>query len=275
MIDFHCHSTFSDGLLTPEALVGRAVEASIKMLALTDHDTTLGLASLRAAALSSGLAIVNGIELSTRWKTHDIHVVGLQIDPEHKTLQACIEAQTQSRNIRAIAMGHLLSPYVKDAYQKARALAGHERVSRPHFAEVLVKEGVVRDMATAFKRYLGRGRTAYVVTEWVSLPDVVRVIQESGGLAVLAHPLKYKLTRTKLNALICAFKEAGGAGIEVISGLMTSTEINQIATLCNDQGLLASSGSDFHGDMVSRVALGRQAVLPDSCTPIWEQWGLH
>jgi predicted metal-dependent phosphoesterase TrpH len=138
-----------------------------------------------------------------------------------------------------------------------------------------VNDGVVEDAQAAFKRFLGRGKPAYVPTEWLSLHDAVAVIHQAGGQAVLAHPVKYKLTRTKLNELIRAFKDAGGAGMEVVSGMMMSSDILYIAGLCNRFELLASTGSDYHGDAMSRVGLGQQQLLPAGCTPIWEQWGIH
>ncbi len=276
MIDLHCHSTFSDGLLSPESLIKSAKEAKVRVLALTDHDTTLGLSALREVGKSSDIVIIDGIELSTRWKTHDIHVVGLHIDPQCVALQACIDAQMKCRTERALHIGERLRHEgVRDAYDKAREIAGHDRVSRPHFAAVLMQEGIVKDTHAAFKQYLARGKPAYVETAWVPLPEIVHVIHEAGGLSVLAHPLKYKLTRTKLNALISAFQEAGGVGIEVISGWMTPMEIADMAALSQQYKLLASTGSDFHGEAVSRVGLGRQPRLPACCTPIWVRWGLH
>jgi 3',5'-nucleoside bisphosphate phosphatase len=276
MVDLHCHSTFSDGLLSPSELIARALTANVGLLALTDHDTTSGLNLLHEAAIGSGISIINGIELSTRWKMHDIHVVGLGIDPENAALQRCIAQQAECRTKRAIMMGNLLQPFgISDAYEKALALAGHTRVSRPHFAEVLVQEGLVKETKTAFERYLARGKPAYVVTEWVTLPEVIEIISGAGGVAVLAHPLKYRLTRTKLNALICAFKEAGGLSMEVVSGSMTTHDLIQMAHLCNRHELLASSGSDFHGEPLSRIGLGRQHHLPPDCVPVWERWGVH
>lgn len=276
MIDLHCHSLYSDGLLTPEDLFKRAVEAKIRMLALTDHDTIDGLFDLQAAAVSTDISIINGIEFSTRWKKHDIHIVGLGIDIQSKALQACVRAQTNSRISRALEIGKRLARAgVADAYQKACEVAGHERVSRPHFATVLIQEGIVKDMKAAFTRFLSRGKPAYVETAWTTLPEIIQIIHEAQGFSVLAHPLKYKLTRMKLNALISAFKEAGGVGMEVVSGLMTPLEIDDMAKLTQKYELLASTGSDFHGEGVSRVGLGRQTQLPEGCVPIWTRWELH
>ena len=272
MIDLHCHSHFSDGALSPESLLAKAVDAGIRILALTDHDTTAGLSLLHDAARDANIIIINGIELSTRWKKHDIHILGLNIRPDDGGLRALIEQQNESRITRAKTISDCLANVgVKDAYQKACELAGHERVGRPHFAQVLVNEGRVVDIQSAFKRYLGRGHSAYVPTNWLSIDAAVEGIISAGGQAVLAHPLKYKLTRSKQHALIGEFKQAGGVAIEVVSGEMTVSQISELAGLCLRFELLASTGSDFHHEM-SRVRLGRQQPLPLNCTPVWHEW---
>ncbi len=273
MIDLHCHSHFSDGELSPAALLNKAVSLHVRLLALTDHDTTEGLLSLHQAACDADITIIDGVELSVRWKKYDLHVIGLRINPDHPSLRALIAVQTQRRIDRAkqIAL-QLVDAGVQEAYSKACAVAGHERVVRTHFATVLIQEGRAVDMKHAFKRFLGQGCVGYVQTDWVGLSEAVSTIVESGGQAVIAHPLKYGLTRTKLHALILAFKEAGGAGIEVVSGTMTDAQAQELAGLCHRYQLLASTGSDFHGDLLSYTGLGQQRPLPVNCTPIWNQW---
>ena len=272
MIDLHCHSHFSDGALSPELLLKKALSAGLRTLALTDHDTIAGLAPLHDAARDCDITIINGIELSARWKKHDIHIIGLRISPNDEALHALITRQNESRIVRAHEIGErLTSCGVIDAYRKACDIAGHERVGRPHFAQVLINEGLVLDMKAAFKRFLGRGRGAYVPTAWLSIAEAVNGIVAAGGQAVIAHPLKYDLTNSKLHVLINEFKEAGGVGLEVVSGEMTVSQINALAGLCLRFNLLASTGSDYHHDM-SRVGLGRQQQLPVNCTPIWHQW---
>lgn len=274
MIDLHCHSHFSDGALSPDLLFQKASAAGLRVLALTDHDTIDGLLPLHLAAKDSDITIINGIELSARWKKHDIHIIGLQITPNDPLLKALIVRQNESRIARAKEIGVRLSDCgVTDAYAKACKIAGHERVGRPHFAQVLIDAGLVPDMKAAFKRYLGRGRGAYVPTAWLSIEEAVEGIVASGGQAVIAHPLKYDLTNMKLHALINEFKEAGGVGLEVVSGEMTVSQINSLAGLCMRFELLASTGSDYHHDL-SRIGLGRQQQLPVNCTPIWHQWNL-
>lgn len=274
MIDLHCHSTFSDGSFSPEELIEKAQKNQIKCLSLTDHDTVSAYPRLHQAAQNTGIQIVQGIEFSTRWKKYDIHILGYQLNLSDE-LTETIERQSASRIARAQQIGASLETMgVERAYEKACALAGHERVGRPHFAAVLLQEGRVRDMQAAFRQFLGRGRGAYVPTPWISLREAVAAIAKAGGQAVVAHPLKYGLTRTKLHELIIEFKDAGGAGIEVVSGEMTVSQISDVAALCLRFDLLASSGSDYHGDS-SRTYLGRQQQLPAFCTPIWHDWTIE
>jgi predicted metal-dependent phosphoesterase TrpH len=273
MIDLHCHSNLSDGHLSPSALLKRALIAGVRMLALTDHDTIDGLMSLQQASRHEPILIINGIELSTRWKKYDIHVIGLGIDLTDSGLTTLIHQQTTSRIERAHQIAAKMALLgIPNAFEKARTIAGHQRIGRPHFASVLMAEKNITDRQLAFKRYLGRGKPAYVPTLWVSIAHAVAAICAAGGQAILAHPLKYNLTKTKLHELITEFKSAGGAGLEVISGEMTTVQIQEMAGLCLRFNLLSSTGSDYHGDEVSRVSLGRQRQLPENCTPIWQQW---
>lgn len=273
MIDLHCHSNFSDGELSPQTLIAKAISEDIKILALTDHDTVAGLKELQQVAASYPIHIINGIELSTRWKKYDIHVLGLNIDPEHEIMQELIAKQNTNRINRALQISaKLKSCGIDDAYTKACKIAGHNRVGRPHFAQVCIAEGLVVDMKTAFKRYLARGKSAYVPTPWISIAEAVEGIIQAKGEAVLAHPLKYSLTNTKLHELIVEFKKVGGKGIEVVSGEITTAQIETMVGLCSRYELLASTGSDYHGDNLSRISLGRQRQLPLNCIPIWHQW---
>lgn len=272
MIDLHCHSQFSDGELTPEALLKQALHANIKLFALTDHDTVAGLQRLFDAARNHPIQIISGIEVSVRWKKYDIHMLGLGISLNDSQFDQFIAQQNQKRIQRGIDISNQLEKLgVADAYEKVRAIAGHERIGRPHFAELLVNIGCCKDKQAAFKQYLGVGRSAYVPTNWTDLETAVTQIQKAGGIAVIAHPMKYRLTRTKLHELIRSFKSVGGVGIEVVSGEMTQTEIEEAAGLCHRFDLKASVGSDYHGS-ASKVRLGQQHPLPLNCTPVWHQW---
>lgn len=276
MIDLHCHSYFSDGLHSPELLLKKALSAGVRMLALTDHDTMAGLKRLRKAAAveSAAPVIISGIELSTRWKKQDIHIIGLQVSEHESGLEALIQQQQKRRKLRSFAIAERLQAVLglSDVYQKACDVAGHEWLARPHFAQVLINEGVTQDIQSGFKRYLGRGRPAYIETNWVGVEEAVSAIIKAGGHAVIAHPLKYDLSQTKLNTLITLFKAAGGAALEVVSGDTTRAQSEMLAGFCQRYDLLASSGSDFHGDLISRTPLGAQPQLPLNCTPLWQPW---
>ncbi|GGI75353.1 PHP domain-containing protein [Legionella impletisoli] len=272
MIDLHCHSIYSDGTHTPEELIAMGVQAGLKVLALTDHDSMAGVNELLTAGAGK-MHIINGIELSTRWKKHELHIIGLNIPLDDVSFNALIARQRENRHARALEIASKLASFgVEDAYEKACAVAGHEQVARPHFAKVLMNEGITDSLQSGFNRLLGRGKPAYVVTPWVEMDEAVKSIALAGGQAVIAHPLKYSLTRTKLNELIKSFKESGGVGMEVVSGETMDIQVSELVKLCNRYDLLASSGSDFHGEQVSRIRLGQQRPLPLNCTPIWNEW---
>ena len=274
MIDLHCHSLYSDGTHTPAELIDKALQQQLKCLSLTDHDTVAGYEELYKAAENTDIKIVKGIELSTRWKKYDVHILGYQIEDTSELIDL-MQKQSNSRIERAKEIGaRLKSVGVENGYDKACDIAGHKRVGRPHFAKVLINEGKTRDMKSAFSQFLGRGKVGYVPTPWISVSEAVMGIINCGGQAVIAHPLKYGLTRSKLHELINEFKEAGGVGMEVVSGEITVTEIKEMAATCMRFQLLASSGSDFHSDGLSRIKLGRQRALPDICTPLWQEWNI-
>jgi predicted metal-dependent phosphoesterase TrpH len=275
MIDLHCHSNFSDGALSPEELIQKAQQQQIKCLSLTDHDTLAGYPALLQAAAHCSIKIIHGIELSVRWKKYELHILGYQMNQE-KGLDTLIAQQNQNRILRAQQIAAALNECgIEDAYAKACELAGHARVGRPHFAQLLVNEAKARTLREAFKNFLARGKRAHIPTPWITLHEAVEGIVCAGGQAVIAHPLKYGLTRSKLHELINEFKEAGGVGIEVVSGDMALKEINEMAATCLRFDLLASSGSDYHSDSASRIALGRQKQLPVHCIPIWHEWTIE
>ncbi|QBR84220.1 PHP domain-containing protein [Legionella israelensis] len=274
MIDLHCHSYYSDGINSPNELIEKASVNGVKYLAITDHDTTEGIKPFQQSLIerASDITLIKGIELSVSWKKHVIHILGLHL-MNHEKLDDLIYQQNQQRIQRAKEISSALAlSGLKDAYRKACEIAGHERVARPHFAQVLINEGMAKDMVSAFKKFLGRGRKAYVPTFWINIKEAVDGILDAGGQAVIAHPLKYGLTRTKLYELITDFKRAGGTGLEVVSGDMTKLKIQEAAAICQRFDLLASSGSDYHGEGISRISVGRQQQLPLNCTPIWNEW---
>ncbi|MCS5561204.1 MAG: PHP domain-containing protein [Marinobacter nauticus] len=272
-IDLHCHSTASDGALSPEALIARAVEQGVSHLALTDHDTIAGLEVARGAASGSGLSLINGVELSCVWRSHTIHVVGLDFDERDPAFLTSLERQNENRWQRARMIADRLSRLnVDQLLERATKVAGGDVPGRPHFAEVLVEDGVVPKVAHAFKRYLGTGKPGDVKACWPELPEVVQWIVAAGGIAVLAHPRKYRLTATRLRALTADFGRAGGQGIEVSVSGQSSGDLGFVAELARREKLWASQGSDFHFPGAPWCELGRIMKMPEGLEPVWHHF---
>lgn len=271
--DLHTHSNASDGILSPAALVMRARQRGVTHLALTDHDTVQGLQSARAQAEIEGINLINGIELSCLWAGRGIHVVGLNVDASSVQLQQAIAAQQEARDARGIEIGKRLEKAgIPEALEGARRLAGDAVLGRPHFARYLVERGFSNSINGAFKQYLGAGKPGDIKHRWPDIADMVAAIRAAGGVAVLAHPAKYELTRTKLRELVAVFKEAGGQAIEVISGQQASNETEALAQITTQFDLYASCGSDFHMPDQPWQELGSFAQLPSSCRPVWQLW---
>ncbi len=272
-IDLHCHSTASDGALAPADLVARAAEKGVTHLALTDHDTLNGLVAAKKAAQESRITLVSGIELSCLWKGRTIHVVGLDFDQDDPAFKARVDQQTANRRARAAMIAERLHRLrVPDLLERATEKAGGDVPGRPHFAEALIEAGVVRNAAQAFKRYLGAGKAGDVRAYWPELPEVVQWITEAGGIAVLAHPRKYKLTATKLQELTAEFCRAGGKGIEVSTSGQSSGDLGFLAELCRRNGMWASQGSDFHFPGAPWCELGNIMKMPDGLEPVWHHF---
>lgn len=273
-IDLHSHSTASDGLLSPSALVARALERGVDVLALTDHDDTGGLAEAVAAARGTPLTLVPGAELSTSFESITVHVVALHIDPAHPVLEAGLATIRAGRDARARRIGQALADAgIRDAYEGARRYVTSDRlVSRSHFARFLVEQGHARDTRSVFKRYLTPGKPGYVPHAWATLAQAVGWIHAAGGQAVLAHPGRYPLTPTAMRRLLSAFCEAGGDAIEVLSASHTRAQHAEYAAYARGFGLLASAGSDFHGPGESALEPGALPPLPAGATPVWSTW---
>jgi len=269
--DFHCHTTASDGSLAPSDLINLALEREIDMLSITDHDTLEAYKTL--GDLGGKLQLVPGIELSSQWNRRGVHIVGLNVDINSSAIQEAVERQSKSRQDRADIIAERLARLgFADCLEGAKSFAGGPQVGRPHFAQHLVAIGAVANVQQAFKRYLGTGKVGDVKDQWAEPDTVIGWIRDAGGVAVLAHPTKYKLTRSKLVALIAAFKAMGGQAIEVISGAQVPSVTRDMARLCVDSGLEASCGSDFHSLNQPWASLGHVAPLPDNCTPVWQRW---
>ncbi|BEH14178.1 PHP domain-containing protein [Marinobacter shengliensis] len=272
-IDLHCHSTASDGALTPEDLVARAAEQGVSHLALTDHDTIAGLAQARARGQELGLSLISGVELSCVWRSHTIHVVGLDFDEADPAFLEALAQQNENRWQRARLIADRLARLKVDGLlEKATALAGGDVPGRPHFAQVLVDAEVVPKTAHAFKRYLGSGKPGDVKACWPELSEVVQWITDAGGIAVLAHPRKYRLTATRLRELTADFRRAGGRAIEVSVSGQSSGDLGFVAELARREQLLASQGSDFHFPGAPWCELGRIMKMPEGLEPVWHHF---
>ena len=270
-VDLHTHTLRSDGTLTPTDLVTRAHAHGVKILALTDHDVTDGLTEASATATALGMQLVPGVEISVTWEGQTLHIVGLAIDPAHDALQQGLARLREFRNWRAREMDRRLAKKrITGAFDYASNLARGSILSRTHFARFLVDRGYVRTMGDAFKHYLTRGRPGHVPGQWATLAQAVGWICDSGGIAVIAHPARYKLTSGKRRHLLDEFKACGGRAIEVISGSHSATDNDHYAELAVREELLASVGSDYHGPEKPWVELGRLPALPAGCTPVWE-----
>ncbi|MBT5388480.1 MAG: PHP domain-containing protein [Porticoccaceae bacterium] len=270
-IDLHCHTNVSDGALPPQELVDLAVERNIDVLSITDHDSLAAYSSI--VNPSAKLRIIPGIEFSTYWKKSGVHIVGLDLDLSNSTLLDAVAQQSAARELRAEKIAQKLAHLGFDnCLEGAKSYTSGGQVGRPHFAQHLVAIGAVANIQQAFKRYLGAGKPGDIKEQWAEMATVVEWIRGAGGIAVLAHPTKYKMTGTKLSALIRDFSEVGGEAMEVISGLQIPSLTRDMANLARKNGLLASCGSDFHSPDQPWAALGMVAQLPDSCTPIWSRW---
>lgn len=268
--DLHCHSTASDGALSPTDLVARAVQQGVNVLALTDHDTVDGLAEARSQANVLNLRLINGIELSCTHLNQCLHIVGLNIDPTNWVLQSGLEKQQTLRSERAVKIADKLAKKgIPDVYAQVLAAANGGEITRTHFAEYLLQKAYVESMQQAFDRYLNKGKPAYVSTTWASLEEVVAWIVAAGGVAVLAHPLRYKLSCKWMNRALDVFKQAGGQGIEVVNGRGGIDEMRLAQQMAEHHQLFASVGSDFHAPDSPYLELGRLAELPPKLKPVW------
>ena len=272
--DLHSHSTRSDGVLTPSALVRRAAERGVEVLALTDHDEVAGLDEAHAAAREAGITLVSGTEVSVTWQGETIHIVGLRIDASNRELDAGLAGVRSGRDSRARRIGDALAAAgIAEAFEGALAYVTSERlVSRTHFARFLVEAGHVRDINEAFRRYLGTGKPGYVPHAWASLQQAVDWIRAAGGQAVIAHPGRYKLPDPSMRELLAEFRDRGGDAIEVVSPSHTPRQYADYARLARAFGLKGSCGTDFHGPGESRFDFGELPELPSGAEPVWSAW---
>ncbi|CAH0525705.1 RNase RNM [Vibrio hippocampi] len=272
-IDLHSHTTASDGRLSVQQLLERAVSFDVAVLAITDHDTIDALDEARSVIddLELPIELVSGIEISTVWQNKDIHIVGLGIDEQNPQLLALIELQKQRRKERAELMAHRLSKATREGVlEEVQQIAGKAPITRAHFAQWLVSNGYAKTMQQVFKKYLTRDNSGYVPPNWGSMEEAISAIHAAGGVAVLAHPARYQLKTKWLKRLLEAFSEAKGDAMEVAQPQQGMQERRLLADYAIHYNLLASQGSDFHYPS-PWMELGRNLWLPSGVTPVWEK----
>ncbi len=273
LIDLHSHSTVSDGLLAPEALVTHAAAQGVKVLSLTDHDDTAGLAVAAKVAAEHGMQFINGVEISVTWRRRTIHVVGLRVDPLYAPLHDGLEKIRAGRHLRAVGIAASLEKFgITGSLEGAYAHAQQGIISRAHFARYLIEQGYASNMKSIFKRYLIKGKPGYFEHHWAELEDVINWINGSGGVAVLAHPGRYDIGRSNMLLLLEEFRNLGGAAIEVVTGSHTVDQFREYAKLAHMFGLQSSMGSDYHGPGHGYIEMGRLPDLPRGCIPVWQDW---
>ena len=270
--DLHCHSVVSDGTLAPEALAARAAANGVELWALTDHDEVGGQHRAAAAARAQGMRYLTGTEISVTFAGETVHIVGLGFDPDDAQMQRGLEETRGGRGARAREIAASLAQVgIRDAYEGALRYVGNPQlVSRTHFARFLVEAGVCKDTNEVFRRYLTEGKPGFVPHRWASLRQAVQWITDAGGVAVIAHPARYKLTANEEYALFSEFKAHGGQAVEVVTGSHSAAEAVKYAATAREFGLAASRGSDFHSPDESHTDLGQLPYLSGELTPVWE-----
>lgn len=270
-VDFHCHTSASDGTLPPQKLVDLAIEKQVDWLAITDHDTTAGYEQVKDYAAQQGLRLTSGVEVSVLWQNRTIHIVGLNVDVSNPNLQAMLE---QIRDLRWQRVAQINEKLMKRGQPcmmtRLKEIVGEGVAGRPHVAQILVERQYVSGISQAFDKFLKTGRSAFVNAQWPALEEAVKLIGEAGGIAVVAHPGQYKLTSRKLNLMLEAFSQAGGQGLEVVTSPNRTSESVGMADRAKRYGFYASMGSDFHSPEHRWRNLGWLAELPEGVTPIYD-----
>lgn len=273
IIDLHCHSNVSDGLLSPAELMSHAAENNVQAIALTDHDDIAGLSEASITAKSLNIIFINGVEISVTWKKRTLHIVGLNFDKDNKLLFQGLKKIRDGRYKRAQLMADGLGMAgIQGAMDGAKSYAKNSTIGRIHFAQFLVAQGYAKDISAVFKKFLTPGKPGYVDHEWISLEESIRLINGAGGDAIIAHPGRYDMGNKLYPKLFQEFKDLGGTGVEVMSGSQDPSQANYFSKLAANYNLFSSCGSDFHGKGISHRALGNVRSLPNDSIPIWTKW---
>ncbi|AXQ21162.1 PHP domain-containing protein [Acinetobacter wuhouensis] len=279
-VDLHTHSNISDGTMTPMLLVEAAIEKGIHTLALTDHDSMDGLIEAEQFAKNQPIQIISGVEISSQWsrpatkKSYGVHIVALNMqNPE--PLQRLLAQQKKIRAERAKQICDLLIPLIhQDIYADVVAKVDGEpdRITRTHIAKTLVEKGIVQRAQSAFDKYIKEGKKAYVKFDGLGLEETIKVIHESQGFAVLAHPTRYDLSATNVRYLIEIFAQYGGDAVELPPAIEPASTRQMVDRMIAEFGLKVSVGSDFHGDNMPWVKLGNIPRVKEGQVGIWESF---
>lgn len=270
VVDLHLHSSASDGVLDPVSLVAHVAGCGVRLMALTDHDTVAGLEDAAAATRALGIVFVAGVELSVDWRGRTLHVLGLAIDPRAAVLVRGLRRLQELRSLRAERIASGLASAGAPGREALTMVRTVGRLpTRMHFARALVALGAAPDVATAFDRWLGRGRPGHVATEWPSLAEATGWVAAAGGAPVIAHPMRYPLSAGARRELCAEFAASGGRAIEVVTGGGGIRDRDQAVSLAVRSGLDGSVGSDFHDPAIPWNPPGRLAKLPMSVRPVW------
>jgi len=273
-VDLHCHSTVSDGVLSPKQVAQRAHANGVSLWALTDHDEVGGLAMAEQTATELGMSFVPGVEISVTWLNKTVHIVGLGIDYQQPELIDSLSQVRSGRVKRAQKIAAALAKLgIEGAFEGALPFAANpEMVSRTHFARFLIDRGHCASMKEVFERYLGDNGPAHVPMQWTTLENAIAWIRNAGGVAVIAHPGRYSFNELQFDLLFDSFKDMGGQGIEVITGSHSPAQCLEYAHIAKRYDFEASCGSDFHGPEEGRFDLGSLPPLPKDLRPVWQRW---
>jgi len=273
MIDLHNHSYYSDGVLSPSEVVRLAKNSNCEVFALTDHDTTDGLDEAQKEADNQNIDLIHGVEISAMWSNMTIHIVGLKVDKSNPVLQVGLKRHQDFRQLRAEKMARGLGGAgVYNALEKTQALTKGGMLTRTHFAQMLIQEGVCKDMKSVFRRFLTGKKPGGVGGQWAQFDEVISWIHSAGGVAVLAHPLRYRMTNTKIQRMFSHLSNAGLDGVEIVTAHSSDEEITRVSKWADDYNLRYSCGSDYHGWGNQRVQIGRLKDFLNMDKAIWKAW---